>query len=144
MIRHAGLFLPAPAPVLALAVAMIELAFGALLVPLVGLPPLSSAGLIAACDAAIAVPAIAVRAEEKHGVAVVAETNSMKENRVVMNRRHAWLQARLDNGTRIVAGWNQLCLVYLTKVAEPGTLPLLTAGFSRFTPLMTQYFVRPA
>ena len=144
MIRHAGVFLPASAPVLALAVAMIELPFGALLVAFVGLPALSFAGLIAAGDAAIAVPAIAVRAQEKHGVAVLPETNSMKENRFAVNRRHACLQARLDNGTRFVAGWNQLCLVYLTKVAELGTLPLLTTGFPRFTPLMTQYFVRPA
>jgi hypothetical protein len=25
----------------------------------------------------------------------------------------------LDNGTHFVAGWSHLCLVYLTKVAEP-------------------------
>ena len=68
------------APVRALAVAMIELPFGALLVAFVGLPALSSAGLMAAGDAAIAVPAIAVRAEEKHGVAVLTETHSMKES----------------------------------------------------------------
>lgn len=141
MIRHAGLFLPASAAVLALTVAMIELPFGALLVAFVGLPPLLSAGLIAAGDAAIAVPAIAVRAEEKHGVAVLPETNSMKENRFAVNRRHAWLQARLDNGTRFVAGWNQPCLVNhegcrtQNPAASNDRVPSLHA-------LMTRYLAR--
>ena len=81
--------MPASAPVLALAVAMIELPFGALLVAFVGLPALSFAGLIAAGDAAIAVPAIAVRADEEYGVALRAKTNAIKEDCFAMNRRHA-------------------------------------------------------
>jgi hypothetical protein len=41
----------------------------------------------------------------------------------------------LDNGSGLVAGWNQLCLVYLSMVAEHGTLPLVTAGFHLFPAL---------
>ena len=40
-----------------------------------------------------------------------------------------------------MTGWNKLCLVYLTKVAEPGTPPLPTAGFFSLR-LMPRYFVR--
>jgi hypothetical protein len=106
------LFLAASAPVLTLAVTMIEPPFRALLVSFVGPLPLLAPGLIAACSAAIAVSAIAVRANKEHGVALRTETNSIEENCFVMNRRHAWVQAELDNGTRFVAGWNQLSLVF--------------------------------
>src|ERR1700674_3049986 len=46
----------------------------------------------------------------------------------------------LDNGSGLVAGWNQLCLVYLSMVAEHGNPAARTAGFicSR---LETRYFV---
>ena len=117
MIRHAGLLLTAPAPVIPLSVAVVEPAFRALLVAGVGAPPLLPAGLCAAPAAAIAMSAIAVGADEEHGVALLTETDSLKENRFAVSLRHASSQAGLDNGTRFVAGWNQLCLVYLTKVA---------------------------
>ena len=67
---------------------MIEPPFGALLVPFVGLPPLLETRLIAACRAAIAVSAIAVRADEKHCLALLTETNSMTEHRFAVYRRH--------------------------------------------------------
>ncbi|MBK5294725.1 MAG: hypothetical protein JJE04_23990 [Acidobacteriia bacterium] len=111
MIRHAGLFLTAAVPVVPLVPVMIEPPFRALLVPSVGPPPLLPAGLIAAWGAAIAVSAITVRADEEHCLALLTETNSMKENRFAVHCRHALSQAGLDNGTRFVAGWNQLCLV---------------------------------
>ncbi len=111
MIRHAGLRLPAPPPVVPLTVAVIELPFRALLVSPVGAPPLFEPGLRAAFGAAVAVPAIAVRADEKDCAAVPARTDPLKENRFVVNRRHASSQAGLDNGGYFVAGWNQLCLV---------------------------------
>ena len=64
--------------------------------------------------------AITVGADEKHGVALLAETDSLKEKSFAVSIRHASSQAGgLDNGTHFVAGWNHLCLVYLTKVAEP-------------------------
>jgi hypothetical protein len=61
-------------------------------------------------------------------VTLLTETDPLPENRI-LSRRHAWSQAELDSGTHFVAGWNQLCLVYLTKVAEPGNPVALTAGF---------------
>jgi hypothetical protein len=138
MIRHASLLLTAPPPVIPLAVAVIESAFRALLMASVGAPPLLPAGVCAAPAAAIAMSAIAVGADKEHCVALLTETDSLKENRFAVNLRHASPQAGLDNGTRSVAGWNQLCLVYLTKVAELGTLPLPTAEFPRFTPSLTR------
>ena len=83
---------------------MIEFPFRALLMAFVGLPPLGAPGLIAAWVAAVTMSAIAVRADEKHSVALRAETNPVQENRVTVFVRHAWLQARLDNGTRFVTG----------------------------------------
>ncbi len=55
--------------------------------------------------------AITVGADEKHSVALLTETESLKKNRFAVSLRHASSQAELDNGTRFVAGWNQLCLV---------------------------------
>jgi hypothetical protein len=111
MIRHASLLLTAPPPVIPLTIAVVEPAFHALLVASIGTPPLLPAGVCAAPFAAIAMSAIAVGADEKHGVALLTETDSLKENRFAVSLRHASSQAELDNGTRFVAGWNQLCLV---------------------------------
>ena len=104
MIRHAGLRLTVPPTVIALPVAMIEPAFQALLVSPVGAPALFAPGLRAAWGAAIAVPAITMRAEEKDRMALAAQTHSLKENRFAVNRRHASSQAGLDNGGYFVAG----------------------------------------
>jgi len=69
------------AAVFPLAVAMIELPFGALPVSSVGASPLLAAGLLAALVATVAVSAIAMRAD-----------------------RHASSRAGLDNGSGPVAG----------------------------------------
>jgi hypothetical protein len=89
LIRHAGL----PTPVLPLPVAVIEPAFRALLVPYVGASPLSPAGLFAASAAAIAMPAIAVGTDEEQSVTLLAETDSLQENRFAVSLRHASSQA---------------------------------------------------
>jgi hypothetical protein len=81
------------APVLLLPVAMIESAFRAPLVPGVGAAPLLDASLLAASGAAIAVAAVAVRADEKHRAALFARANSLPENRFAVSRRHAFSQA---------------------------------------------------
>ena len=120
---------------------MIELPTRAPLVPFVGFPSLLKPGLIAALGAAIAVSAIAVRADVKHRVALLTATNSIKENRFAVHQRHTPSQAGLDNEGCFVTGWNKRCLVYLTKVAERGTPPLPTAGFFS-SRLMPRYFVR--
>ena len=83
---------------------MIELPFGALLVAAVGAPPLLAAGLLAALVAAVAVPAIAMRADEENRVAALTKANSLPQNRFAMNHRHASSQAGLDNGSGLVAG----------------------------------------
>src|SRR5450759_3652867 len=72
---------------------MIEPAFRALLVQGVGPTPLLDAILFAAPDAAIAMAAVAVRAEEKHRATLFAHANSLPENRFAVNRHHAFSQA---------------------------------------------------
>jgi hypothetical protein len=76
------------APVLLLPVAMVEPAFRAPLVTGVGPTPLLDASLFAALDAAIAMAAIAVRADEKHRATLFAHTKSLPENRFAVNRRY--------------------------------------------------------
>jgi hypothetical protein len=98
------LLLTAAAPVLTLAIAMIEPSFGALLVSLVGGPPLLAPGSLVAWGAAVAVAAITVRADEKHCVTLVTDANSLPEYRFTMNHRYASSQAGLDNGSGLVAG----------------------------------------
>ena len=75
-----------PLPVRALPVAMIELAFGGLLVPAVGGTALPAPGLHAAIRAAIALPSIAVRTNPEQRLASLAATNSLPENDFAMNR----------------------------------------------------------
>jgi hypothetical protein len=58
-----------------LPVSVIKSPFGTLLVPAVGASPLLDSGLLAASQAAIALPAITVRADKEHGPAFVAEAN---------------------------------------------------------------------
>lgn len=66
MIRHGdALLLPAAMAVRTLAVAMIERAFRATLVALIGAAPLLASGVSAALPAAVAVSAIAVLAEKE-------------------------------------------------------------------------------
>jgi hypothetical protein len=104
LIRHERWPPVTATPVFALAVAMVEPSFGTLLVPFVGAATLVSPRPFAAVPAAIAVPAITGCADEKHRLALLTKAHSLPENRCVPNRRHALSQARLDNGTRFVAG----------------------------------------
>ena len=96
--------LTVPPAEIPLPVTMIELSFRALLVPAVGAPPLFEPSLLAAFGAAIAMPAITVRADEEDRMALSAQTQSLKENRFAVNRRHASSQAGLDNDGYFVAG----------------------------------------
>ena len=72
---------------------MIKPAFRALLVPGVGPPPLLEASLLAVSGAAIAMAAVAVRADEKHRATLFAHANSLPENPFAVNRHHAFSQA---------------------------------------------------
>ncbi len=100
MIRHAVLRFAFP--VGALAVAVIESALRALLVPPVGGAPLPAPGSVPAGAAAIAMSAIAMRAEEEQRPALAAEANPLTENRFAVSR-HACSQAALDNGDGFVS-----------------------------------------
>jgi hypothetical protein len=104
LIRHARLPLAEAASVPLLAIAMIEPSFRALLVAPVGGAPPPAAGLLAALGTAVAVAAIAVRADEEHCLAPVTPANPLPQNRFAMNRRHASSPAGLDNGSGLVAG----------------------------------------
>src|SRR3989442_6141864 len=104
---------------------MIELPFRALLVAFIGAPPLPAAGLVAALSAALAMSAIAVRADEENRVAALTKANPLPQNRFAMNHRHASSLAELDNGTGLVAALKPALFGFTCRmVAEHGTLPL--------------------
>lgn len=105
MIRHAGARFALP--VCTLAVAVIEPAFRTLLVPPVGGPPLPPPGSFPAGGAAIAVSAVAMRADEEQRPAFAAEANPLTENRFAVSR-HDCAQAALDSGDGFVSHWNLL------------------------------------
>jgi hypothetical protein len=104
LIRHGRWRLTKAATVFPLSITMIELPFGTLLVSSVGGSPLLAAGLLAAWIAAVALSAIAVRANKENRVAALTKTNPLPQNRFAMNHRHASSQAELDNGSSLVAG----------------------------------------
>jgi hypothetical protein len=104
LIRHALLHLPVTPPIFPLAVAMIEPPFRALLVAAVRATPLLPPGLFPAMWTAIAVSAITRGADEKYRETLRMAAHSLPQNCCVLIRRHASLQAGLDNGTCFVAG----------------------------------------
>jgi hypothetical protein len=91
----------------ALPVAMIEPALGTLLVAAVSGAVLPAPGFAAASRAAIALPAIAVRANPEHRLASLAATNPRPENHFSMNR-HRGAPAGFDNGNGSCQGGNSL------------------------------------
>jgi len=113
---------------------MIEPPFQAPLVAPVGGLTLPAASLVAALGAAVAVSSVAVCADEENRLAALTKAEPLPQNRFAVNHRHASSQAGLDNGSGLVAGWNQLSLVYLSMVAEHGTLPLERQGSIYFPP----------
>jgi hypothetical protein len=100
MIRHGDALLLAAMAVCTLAVAMIEGAFQAALVALIGATPLLASGVGAALRAAVAMSAIAVLAEEEGSQTLLAWTYPLQQDCAV--RRHA-SAGGLDNGTRFVS-----------------------------------------
>jgi hypothetical protein len=100
LIRHA--LLRMARPVFPLAVAVIESAFGTLLMTTIGVASLIQTGLAAAMHTAIALPTITMRAEEERRPAFTAQTNPQPQNHFAMNR-HPPSPAGLDNGNGFVA-----------------------------------------
>jgi hypothetical protein len=104
LIRHARFdrSLAAALAISTLPVAMIESPLGTLLVPAIGSSPLIEPGLLAAGQAAIALPVITVGAEKEYRAACAAEASSQPENHFAAHR-HASSLAALDNGDNFVA-----------------------------------------
>jgi len=67
-------------PVLTLTVAMIQPAFGTLLVPAIGTATLAHPGLLAAGLTAIALAAVAAGAKKESRLAVAREANALPQN----------------------------------------------------------------
>ena len=86
-----------------LPVAMIEPAFGASLVPPIGVAPLPEPRAVTAGEAAIALAAVAVQAEPEHGKASLRAANPLPENDFAVIV-HLPSQAGLDNGNDFVSG----------------------------------------
>jgi len=116
LIRHAW---PATAlTVLLLPVAVVEPAFGTLLIASVGRPVLPVPRLDAARRAAIALSAIAMCANPEHRLASLAATNALPKNHFSLNR-HPPTPADFDNGNGSCQGRTSLDGYLLLKVAEP-------------------------
>ncbi len=94
----------------ALAVAMIELSFGASLMPVVGSASLHAPSFRAAGFAAVTLPAVAVPADPEDSVAVDSRTNALTEDNLAM-KIHLRRQAGLDNGDRSWQVETSLCVV---------------------------------
>jgi hypothetical protein len=94
----------------ALAVAMIELSFGASLVPVVGAASLFAAGFNATGLAAVTLSAVAVPADPEDGVASDSRTNPLTKDHLAMPI-HVRRQAGLDNGDRSWQVRTSLCVV---------------------------------
>ena len=97
MIRHAN---PGPAaPVLALSIPVIQLAFRTPLVTAVCATPLLEPCLVTTSGTAVALPTIAVLTDPEQCLAIAATANPLPENDFTMNL-HTSPQTGLDNGSR--------------------------------------------
>lgn len=87
-------------PVGALPVAMVEPSFFAALIPVIGSAPLIQPGLQAALRAAVAMPAITVRADVEDDVTMLPAARPLPEVRIVMgHRRHRrWRGGQRQSG----------------------------------------------
>jgi hypothetical protein len=89
---------------------MIELAFRAALVPVVGAAALSAPGFGPAGVAAVTLSAVAVPANPEDSVASDSQTNALTEDHLDMPI-HVRRQAGLDNGDRSWQVRTSLCVV---------------------------------
>lgn len=116
LIRHAR---PAPAlAIMLLPIAVVEPAFGTLLIAAVGHSVLPAPGFAAARWAAIALSTIAMCTDPEHRLAPLAAANALPENHFPMNG-HPPAQADFDNGNGSCQGKTSLDGGLLMKVAKP-------------------------
>jgi hypothetical protein len=123
-----------------LPVPMIEPAFRTPLVAPVGSTVLVPPGFAAATRAAIALAAIAVRADPEHRLASLAATNSLPENHISMNR-HRSTPAGFDNGNGSCQGRTSFEWWPSHEGCRARTPLLPTAGFSTAFQVTIQFFV---
>ena len=95
LIRHAGLRLAPPVPVLP--VTMIQPSFLTSLIEAVGAAPLLKPGGDAASAAAVALATVAMPADPEHCLAFAAKANPLTENRFAINN-HVRPWTGVDNG----------------------------------------------
>ncbi len=103
LIRHAAS--KPPAAIRTLPVAMIQTAFGALLMPPIGRSMLPASRCNTALRATVSLPAIAARADPEHRPAIRIAAKPLPENNFPVNR-HPLLQAAFDNGSGSCQGKN--------------------------------------
>ena len=138
MIRHAR---PAPTlTILLLPIPVVEPAFRALLIAVVGSPVLPAPGCGAARRAAIALSAIAMGTNPEHRLASLAAANPLPENHFSMNRRPP-TQADFDNGNGSCKGGTSFDGGLHMKVAEPE--PRCSNGGVLLPPSKPQYKLSP-
>ena len=116
LIRHADRRVALP--IRTLPVPMIEPAFPTPLVAVVGSAVLSAPGCAAASRTAIALSAVAVRANPEQRLASLTATNAQPENHFSMNR-HPPTQAGFDKGNGSCQGKTSFDGDLPMKVAQP-------------------------
>jgi hypothetical protein len=117
----------------ALAVAMIELSFGASLVPLIGAAALPPPGFGAAGFAAVALSPVAVPTDPEDSVAADNRTNTLTKDHLAM-KIHVRPSTGLDNGDQSWQVRTSSMCGYLLKVARLSARTASTVRVPRCVP----------
>ena len=143
LIRHA--FCATTAAIPLLTVAVIQPAFGALLMTTVGRATLPAPHMATALSRAVLLPAIATHANQKHPPAIRIAAKPLPENNFSMNR-HLRLQAAFDNGCGSCQGKTNSGLPSLWHEGRLQRTPLLQqrGSFSYRLLPETPYNFRPS
>ena len=123
-----------------MAVAMIELSFGASLVPLIGAASLSAPGFGAAGFAAVALSPVAVPADPENCVASDSRTNPLTKDHLAMPI-HMRPRTGLDNGDRSWQVRTSSMCGYLLKVARLSARTASTVRAPDVSPPSTKNFI---
>ncbi len=123
-----------------MAVAMIELSFGASLVPLIGAAALPPPGFGAAGFAAVALSPVAVPADPEDSVAADNRTNTLTKDHLAM-KIHVRPRTGLDNGDRSWQVRTSSMCGYLLKVARLSARTASTVRAPDVSPPSTKNFI---
>jgi hypothetical protein len=124
----------------ALAVAMIELSFGASLVPLIGAAALPPPGFGAAGFAAVALSPVAVPADPEDSVAADNRTNTLTKDHLA-TKIHVRPRTGLDNGDQSWQVRTSSMCGYLLKVARLSARTAPTVRAPDVSPPSTKNFI---